>query len=218
MGRYTLKIYNIHGKHIADDSKSLVGKNLRKAALHDRDFCCADFSNSDLREADLRDGDFTGANFTGANLSGADMSGAKFTKAKFVVAYLKSANMRGADFYAANFNGATLNRANMQGAILEMADLSDASLFDTILRDANIRKVNLANAKHNLPIFRLDFCEWDISFNGCDLQIDCQVFTVDEWEAFKVASSFEPKALVFYSKHRNMLLNLTRQLNAGTST
>lgn len=91
---------------------SLIGLDLRMAALWQ-----VDLRSSDLRKTDLRGSDLRGSNLQKANLQNANLEGAD----------LRRANLQGADLRGANLTG-----ANIRGADLEYAKLSFHQLTSAI--------------------------------------------------------------------------------------
>jgi len=94
-------------------------------------------------------------------------------------------------------------------AYLRGCNLRDANLSDANLSGCNLRGCNLRDAK-NSPLI-INGLRWQCLISGTGwMKIGCQKHSIAEWSSFdddRIAS-MSPDALVFWSKHKNMLLSI----------
>jgi hypothetical protein len=151
----------------------------------------ANLSDANLRGADLRDADLSGAYLSGADLSGANLS----------YANLRNADLRDADLSDTYFSGAYLSGANLSGANLRGADLRNADLSDAYFSGAD------------LIVLQMDL--WTAYITTNHIRIGCKSYSLDKWENFtdKEILSMHPDALDYWTKNKEVIINLCKRFN-----
>ena len=130
--------------------------------------------------------------------------------------YLRGANLWGANLWDTDLRGANLRDVNLRGAKLEDANLRGANLRDADLRDTDLRGADLrgADLRSAKGVYCLTTEYYNIYFHKQQIQIECKMHTLEEWENFTdsdIDKMDKEKALLFWKTYKDIVFSLYKK-------